>query len=198
MSEVKKVEPRGEREEAMSSSKRLTIAGNIKPMSLEGNLSSNWKKWYQTFIIFLKASAIYEESDARKVAVLLHFIGTESLEIFNSFNLDIDKITFNQLVNKFEEYFVPKRNITYECYKFFTTKQKAEESLEDFLTTLINRSQSCEFGNLQDRMIKDIFITNMHESFQHVREKLLLEEDLTLEKARNLSKTLVSARCHAK
>lgn len=136
--------------------KRLIIVGNIKPISLDGNLSQNWKKWLQIFTIFLKASGIYDENDSRKVTQLLD-IGTECLEIFNTFNVGMEKETFKDLVTKFEQYFMPNKNITYECYQFFTTRQKADESLEDFPTSLINKIKSCEFGNLQDRM-KSIFL----------------------------------------
>lgn len=180
-----------------STSKRLNLTSNVQPMSLDGNLAVNWKKWLQLFNIFMKASGLSDDADDRKVAVLLHFIGEKVLDIFNTFNLNVDTVKYNTVIQKFENYFVPKTNITYESYKFFTRKQKDGESLEDFLTDLVNKSKSCDFKDLCDRIVKDIFICNLHEKYQFVREKLLLEEELTLEKAVNISKSLIQSLSQA-
>ncbi|RVE51181.1 hypothetical protein evm_004146 [Chilo suppressalis] len=180
-----------------SESRRINLPNNLAPMLLEGNLAVNWKKWLQSFKIFMRASGINDESEERKVAVFLHYIGEKSLEIFNTFNLDVDTVKYDVLIQKFENYFVPKTNITYESYKFFTRKQNEEESLDDFMTDLINKSESCDFGSIRDRLVKDIYICNLHQKYQFVREKLLLEDDLSLEKASSISKTLVQSLTQA-
>lgn len=109
---------------------------SVQPLKLEGNLMANWKFWIQSFTIFLKACGYDKENDDRKVNLLLHLIG----EIYNSFNYsNEDNIVYNELVKKFEDYFVPKQNITVERHKFFTRIQGSSESLDDYITDLINK-----------------------------------------------------------
>lgn len=62
------------------------------------------------------------------------------------------------------------------------------------MTNLINKSRSCEFGKLTNRITKDIFICNMHEKYKFIKEKLLQENDLTLEKAFHISKTMLQSQ----
>lgn len=87
---------------------KLNIGGGLQPMCFDGNISVNWKKWLQLFTIFLKASGIHEDTDERKIAVLLHYSGEKCLEIFNSFDLDIETTPYNEVITKFNSYFVPK------------------------------------------------------------------------------------------
>lgn len=180
-----------------SSRRRITINSQLEPLSLQGNLAINWKKWYQSFKLYMTASELSEESEKRKVAVFLHMIGQDSLDIFNSFGVDENIIKLSDLVKRFEEYFVPKTNVTYESFKFFTRKQTQNESIDDFMTDLVNLSKTCEFGNLKERLITDIFICNLNENYQHVREKLLLETDLTPTRALHLAKTLITTQSQA-
>lgn len=44
----------------------------------------------------MKASGMNNESDDRKVNVLLHFIGSPALKIFDTFGLDEDNVKYTQ------------------------------------------------------------------------------------------------------
>lgn len=57
--------------------------GALQPMSMCGNQHYNWIRWNQKF---------NNENNARKVAIFLHYIGEEGLNIFNSFKLDKDNV----------------------------------------------------------------------------------------------------------
>jgi len=88
---------------------RLYGSVQLYSILLEGNFQV---PFFQT--IFDIASGYSEEEDARKVALLLHFIGEGALEIFDFFNFDVDTVTFDALVKKFEKNLVPKSNVTME------------------------------------------------------------------------------------
>lgn len=60
------------------------------PLSLTGNLAENWRKWEQRFNLYLTASALVDESETRKIAVLLHSIGEEALDIYNSLEIEYE------------------------------------------------------------------------------------------------------------
>lgn len=85
----------GEDKTACYSTTGLSLGSGIKPIDLKSNnMPYAWKSWYTQLIIYLRANNLDTASDQRKVAILLHFIGTDALTIFYSFDVDIDKITF--------------------------------------------------------------------------------------------------------
>nr|XP_015840015.1 PREDICTED: uncharacterized protein LOC107398947 [Tribolium castaneum] len=96
--------------------------------------------------------------------------------------MEEEKDKFETPKKKFEDYFVPKKNLTYCRHRFFSSRQ-GNESIEQFVTDLKNKAKECELGNLQDELIKTMLITGMKD--EQVREKLLQKDgsSLTLEKA---------------
>ncbi len=42
------------------------------PLDLSGNISENWKKFYQKFQLYMDASGLAEKGDKQKIALLLH------------------------------------------------------------------------------------------------------------------------------
>ena len=119
---------------------------------LEGNLSENWRRWVQRFDLYLTASGKIEQDEKVQCAILLHTIGEEALEIYNTFRFatgeDPNKI--DHLKKKFEDYFNPRKNTVFERYKFWECKQQEGESIDQFITELKTRAKSCEFGAQQD------------------------------------------------
>ena len=77
-------------------------------LNLNGNLRENWRRWVQRFELFLNASRKVKEAEK----ILLHLIGDEALEIYNTFTFseseDHDKLSV--LKKKFENY------VTYQEY----------------------------------------------------------------------------------
>jgi hypothetical protein len=173
----------------MSSTNISSIDSLIGPLILEGNLAKNWTIWLQRFKIFLTASNLESEKDERKIAILLHNLGEKCFEIFNSFNLDSSSASnYDTVVGKFEAYFSPKKNLTVERHKFLTRKQNLDESFDSFCTDLVNKSLNCEFDKLREDLVRDVLICGLNSNNQHIKERLLRESDLTLDKAVNICK----------
>ncbi|XP_023218792.1 uncharacterized protein LOC111620996 [Centruroides sculpturatus] len=117
------------------------LSGNPVPsLLLEGNLAHIWSIWYQKFKIFLCASNLESETDSRKVAIFLPFVGEDALQVFNSFNLDMNNCQYLDVVKKFESHCKSKTNLMIERDNFLTRRQKPDESIEDFVTALKNLS----------------------------------------------------------
>ena len=155
---------------------------NIKPIELTGcNLAENWRLWKTRFNIFLKASGLHNETNERKVALLLHYLGENALPIFTSFNIDIDTVQFDVLIKKYDGYFNPKQNLAIERNRFFTRKQGKEESLEEFLTALKNLSMKCELDTLREGIVRDVFIIGLKEENGYIREAILNKGNITLQ-----------------
>lgn len=59
--------------------------------------------------------------------------------------------------------------------------QENSESFKEFLTKIQNKSKLCDFGQLTDSLMKDRIIVGISNN-NTLREKLLSEDKLTLEK----------------
>ena len=56
-------------------------------LSLEGNVADNWRKWKQRFQLYMEASGSMKKPEKQRVAIFLHLIGDDALEIYNTFSL---------------------------------------------------------------------------------------------------------------
>ena len=54
------------------------------------------------------------------------------------------------IIDKFDEYLNPRKNITFLRFKFFSYNQGEGQLTDDYVTELKARSQQCEFGDLRE------------------------------------------------
>ncbi|XP_020556682.2 uncharacterized protein K02A2.6 [Oryzias latipes] len=165
-------------------------------MQLTGNLADNWKRFKQRFNIYLAASGAGNGDEKLKANILLHVIGEDALDIFNSFQLDEANLTLAELMTKFEEYFVPTQNVTFERYKFFTHDQKQGIPFDQYLAELHTLSKTCEFGTLRDSLVRDRIVCGTADN--GLRERLLRETGLTLDKCVSMCRAAETTRAQAK
>ena len=71
-------------------------------------------------------------------------------------------------------------NVIFERYTFNQRTQAKGETFDSFLTSLRQLSSSCEYGVLQDDLIRDRIVCGIHD--ENVRKRLLQEANLTLAK----------------
>ncbi|XP_046811178.1 uncharacterized protein LOC124420862 [Lucilia cuprina] len=174
------------------------FATTLQPINLKSpNLAKEWKLWYTQFKIFMTASNLETQADRRKVALLLHHLGSDSLEIFNSFNEDVDSIAYSTLVEKFESFFIPKVNIAMERHKFFICKQQPNQAIDEYVTILKNLSLNCEFGSLREDLVRDIFTCGLSPKMGNIRERLLAEGGIPLDRAIAIAKSIAMAKENA-
>lgn len=81
-------------------------------MQLSSNIADNGKCFKQRFNIYL-------------VGCTGHI-----------FQLDIANLALTALMAKFEEYFVPSKNVTFESYKFFSADRKQGVSFDQYLAEM--------------------------------------------------------------
>ena len=62
------------------------------------------------------------------------------------------------ILDAHQDHFVPVRNILYERYIFQNTEQQAHETIDQYLIKLRRLAEPCEFGNLEDEMVRDRFL----------------------------------------
>ncbi|CAG9760806.1 unnamed protein product [Ceutorhynchus assimilis] len=132
---------------------------DLKPPNFkagEANSANIWPKLRQSFEVFLAAADLQNADEKRKCCLLLHCIGQEGLDIFNTLEFksnEVDK--FDVLIVKFDNYFVPKINVTYERHKFFMRNQKTGENFENYVTELKSLSNSCDFVNGASTVVEE-------------------------------------------
>lgn len=160
-------------------------------MEFSGNISKNWSTWIQKFNLYMKASGKdKEEDESIKVAILLHLIGDEGIEIYNTFKLR-SSAKLADVIDKFKKYCEPKKNLIYERYKFLSWNQKEGQSLTQYILELKTKVATCEYEKDME-MVRDKLIMGICDN--HLREKLLQIEDLTMAKAEEICQIFETSR----
>ncbi|RXN08425.1 retrotransposon-like family member retr-1 [Labeo rohita] len=171
----------------------------LKPpnsLDFEGNLAEIWRTWIQKFDLYLIATGIAEKSDKVKCATFLHVAGDDAIKVFNTMDFDDDVDDFEVLKEKFREYCEPRKNITYLRHMFFTRAQGPNETIDAYVTDLKNKAKDCEFGRLNDDLIKDRIVCGVNNDT--VRARLLRETDLNLAKAVDICRANEITQSHLK
>lgn len=82
-------------------------------LQLTGNVAGNWKRFKRRFTFYLSAIGLHEASDKKQASVFLHIVGEEALEVYNNFTFaEGDRRKWNKIMEKFDSYCIPKRNVT--------------------------------------------------------------------------------------
>ncbi len=118
---------------------------------------------------------------------LLYAMGKQAEPIFSTFTFSAEEENdyYNAVGKRFDEHFVPKRNLIHDRACFHKRSQQSGESVEAFVRCLYELAEFCEFGATKDEQIRDRIVIGIADS--NVSEKLL-DPDLTLEKAIQISR----------
>ena len=164
---------------------------------MEGNLLQNWKKWKQDFIIYLAATESTKKPDETKSSILLHCIGEKGREVYNTFNLtEENSLNFEAIMTNFDKFFEPRKNVTFSRFKFFTYRQKEGETFNKYITELKKLSNDCELQDLKNELLRDMLIIGLHD--KNLKERLLRESNLDLEKTIQICQSVEISRAHLK
>ena len=145
------------------------------PVDNVWNLDRRWKRYREEIELFLAASGI--TNDNQKRAVLLHLSGKQVRDIFNT--LQNVGTTYQEACEKLDEYFLPRKNVIYERWKFHDSKQLEDENTLTFVTRLKSLCETCEYTK-PDEEVRDQFVFSCYDN--KLREKLLQTKNLSLEK----------------
>ena len=84
------------------------------------NVGLKWQKWVLRFENFTVAYDI--NADPRKKALLLHFAGPIVHDIYETLSPDTIGDNYADTLKVLNDYFLPKKNVEFEIYKFRQTK----------------------------------------------------------------------------
>ncbi|XP_074028346.1 uncharacterized protein [Leptinotarsa decemlineata] len=169
------------------------MSGGISPLSLAGNVAEHWRTWRGRFENYLIASEFLKEDKSVQCAQLLHYMGEDGFKIYSTFKLETDdRNKLKPLMQKFQEHFEGKENTNYERYKLFSTKQGEAQSTEQFITDLQKQAAKCKLDTLQDSLVVTMIACGIKNN--NVRERLLQEDNLPLDKAIELCRIIETSK----
>ena len=97
----------------------------LKTFDVKGDtskLAQKWKRWLQSLEIYITAVNIRDNK--RKKAILLHFLGEEGQDLYETLKgTEPADNQYEYAIEKFNEYFLPKKNIPFERHIFNSTSQ---------------------------------------------------------------------------
>ena len=156
----------------------------------------NWKQFKRDWTYYETASKINKEEGPVRVAHLLNVIGKEGQEMFETFSLsDTDCADIAKVLEEFEARCTSVTHVIYERYIFNKRVQEPGESLDHYLTDIIKQASRCQYGRLQDELVRDRLVSGIQND--RTREKLLNKKDLTLTKAIQLLKSSEATQLQA-
>ena len=147
----------------------------------------NWPEWKARFERYRIATKLQNKEGDVQVSTLIYSMGIGAENIFKSFHFEGEerKDDFNTVLQKYEDCFIPKRNIIFERSVFHQRKQHDNECVEEFIRVIYELSENCEFMDRDNVQIRDKLVIRLLD--KDVCEKLQLKTDLTLEKAKEIA-----------
>uniref|UniRef100_A0A1A8IVJ0 Peptidase A2 domain-containing protein n=1 Tax=Nothobranchius kuhntae TaxID=321403 RepID=A0A1A8IVJ0_NOTKU len=166
----------------------------LSPLGLVGNLSEAWRRWEQRFQLYMIATGASEKEEEVKIAILLHTIGEEALEVYNTLNITPagDALTVEEVLKAFKTYCSPQKNVVFERHQFWSYPMSPGIVVDRYITELRQKSKDCEFGPNVDDMIRDKLVFSINDS--RLKERLLHDKDLTLNKAIEICRSAEAAK----
>ena len=158
----------------------------------ENNEIESWNKFLKRFeiaAISVDFSDKVTEADAekkvkevskRKGAALLNNLGEDGMDIFDTFDISVVDIQFDNIVEKFTNYFSRRENKTILRHRFLNMKQGTGEALSEFIQRVLKQSHSCQLAGLREDLAIHIMINGMED--EKLKTDLLQISDINLGK----------------
>jgi len=137
-----------------------------------GNIQATWETYKQIFNYYITSLEKAGAATEVKHAIFMREAGPDVLEIYNSFKnkmitykedpethervVDVDKSkNYDEVLKQFDLYVAEKKCVTASREVFNARNQKKGESIVTWITSLKNLIADCEYGTLEESMLKD-------------------------------------------
>ena len=87
------------------------------------------------------------------------------MDTFNGFMFEqgTDMKDLKKIMEKFEAFCIGEMHEAYESYKFHLQHQEPSETIEAYISSLYQLAKNCNFGVLEDRMVRDQGVMGVRE-----------------------------------
>lgn len=149
----------------------------IPPFDAGSNPSEAWRHWREDFEDYLEALKYSKESEKTKTALFRHVCGDEIKKQLRAFDIQpatgVDHVSLKQILEEFDKYFADYQNEIYATFKFLEIKQEKGEKFADYYSRLRCAVIECNYGDAQDRMLRDKIIQGLND--KPLQERLIRE-----------------------
>ena len=106
----------------------------------------------QDFTLYLTPTEYTNKPNQVKSSLILRCTGEKGQEICNNFKFynEEDTLVYDKIIEKFEAYIAPRKNLTYSRFKFLTYRQEEGQSFESFFTDLKKFASDRELDHLKE------------------------------------------------
>ncbi len=157
------------------------------------NVDQRWVKWKRAFEIYFTAAEIEKKAPKVQIAILLHAAGSEAQVIHSQFVFaeETDKDDIKKVLEMFDAYCRPRKNIVYERYRFWSRGQLEDEPIDTWVKELKTISTNCEFKD-EDDMLRDKIVFGYRDT--KVKERMIRETSLDLKKTLQICRAAESTK----
>lgn len=149
-----------------------------KQLKLQGNIENNFKTFRREVEIFFMATETIKSSNKIQTARLLDIMGAEARTVYYQIESTIKDKSVKGILDAFEKYCLPKKNLVMCQFKFFKRQQINDEPFETFYSKLQELIKNCEFGEAEENVMRIQIVLGIYN--KELQQKLL-EKDLDLE-----------------
>lgn len=150
------------------------------PMDLKGNVATNWRRFKRAWDNYEIAARLKDQPNELRTATFLTCIGADMMEVYEglAFASDAEKNNIAVVCKKLEDFCIGETNEIYERYCFNKRAQESTETIDAYVSALRCLAKSCNYGTLEDDMIRDRIVIGIIDN--GTRKRLLQEAKLTL------------------
>ena len=157
------------------------------PDNFDFKQPDNWLKWKKRFEQFRHATGLAKDDETRQVSTLMYCLGEEAEDVLTSTNVTEDeRKSYASVLAKFDDYFKVRKNVIFERARFNRRNQQEGESIEEYITALYALVQSCDYGTLQEQLLRDRIVVGIRDTA--LSERMQVDAELTLEKAKKMAR----------
>ncbi|XP_072377884.1 uncharacterized protein [Diabrotica undecimpunctata] len=157
------------------------VFANISaPSEFDFTQPQTWHQWKKRVERYMSISGFGQKSDKDKLDLLLYLMGNEAEDILLQ-NQPGENASFQDVMQIFDNHFIPRRNTIFERFQFNSRVQRPGEPVGNFISSLHTLAEHCSYGALKDELIRDRIVIGIAD--KKVSERMQLNDGLTLEKA---------------
>ena len=138
-----------------------------KPLNFDQeNLVTAWKIWKNEFNVYIQAM----ESDTKSDSNDMYWYKRQRIFPIFTFDSPEGKINIHSVLNKFNAYCQPRKDLTSTRHRFFTCKQAENQKFGDYVTELRHKAQESELGQLTENFIQHVLICELKDFFNSEKD----------------------------
>ena len=169
----------------------------------EPEAEKRYKHWKATLQNYL-ASTLTAPADDDQAALATHnrkkLYALQNNVSHAIFELISDSNDYATSIQTLDNAYIKPRSIIYNRHKLMTSRQEPLQSIDTFLQSLEKLSKTCNFEavtaeNYRKQYVRDAFINGI--SAAHIRQRLLENNELTLDAAHQQARSLEQAQSQA-